>query len=256
MSLIAIESPLFRCYYVADLDEPSPDPREFVPWGVIHRNDAMGIPRGRWDAPNDDYRVLHCANDEKTALVETLAEIRTSKTALSAIAAVEDEDGEEPVRETFGVIDPSRARAIEDRLRHRYVAELQTVVGELVYDAMKGRTEIESAFGIAEPLKLGSFIGVDREFSRRVSHFVYHRTGAVGVYCHSAEGEGYVTALFEDPASNSDPAYRRPRATLHVAWTSHALLRKEAIAAAVEVLGLDNISAVPPGAPITPDPAP
>jgi hypothetical protein len=189
MTLRPVEAELYRCFYVAENDSGSYDPRRFVAWDFIR----------------DAYRVLYTAGSEFTALVEVLCALRPSKKTVEAIAAIEDPD-EAPPEEPMRYARDVALRAANERLKPRYIACLLTRGAPFVFDVLHGasRSALEAAFGLdAGSLKTGDFATRNLAFTRNVSRYVFEKTGAVGVYSVSAEdGDGYVTAFFEDDRLN------------------------------------------------------
>lgn len=64
----------------------SPDPAELPDWKYISQ-------RNRWDDPKREYRALYLASSPVGALLETMQDLRPSVSAISRLAALEQNEG-------------------------------------------------------------------------------------------------------------------------------------------------------------------
>ena len=167
----------------------SPDGLFLTDWAILKRAE-----RGRWDDTADEYRVLYCADSIVTTFVEVLADLRPNADAARALADVEGDD--ESGNDVSAIV--------RSRLQSRWTTTLiPGDPGDRVANvvAAQSRSYVEhklpgllAELGIGK-LKIGDFIGHDRNLSRAVSRIAYDDQH-IGVAAPSAEQEESRTYAF------------------------------------------------------------
>lgn len=169
----------------------SADPRELPAW-----RDILRYERGRYDDPNDGYRVFYASSSPAGALTEALADLRPCYGQRSRIAVAEGERNE--AGRMCRQLIAEALEAMRRRLAHRYISVVQIGAGASFVDLSTGasRSRIELELGSGR-LKVGDFTGRDRILARSASRKVFE-DGHAGLIAPSAEhSHARTVAVFE-----------------------------------------------------------
>jgi hypothetical protein len=193
--------------------------------------------RGRYDDPQEFFRVLYASTSKIGAFTEALADLRPRFDHLRELRSIEG--GDARLCAVGELIASVRAK-MKLELSGRYLAVIDVVDREpsfvdLAAGSSRGVLEYRL---MTERLKTGQFTSRDRVLPRRASRAVYD-DGLYGLIMPSAEcAYAHTLALFESGYETN-----RFRARLDVRSVVPAISSRAAIAAAMRtLLGLKGVS--------------
>ena len=195
---------------------------------------------GRWQDPNNEYRVLYFSDSKLGAYVETLQDLRPNGVTVSGVVGIINDGG-------YPDFDFDMKTAIVEKLHNRrFSTFIPGHPDDVVVDLEESptRTHLESIPNIATillrrgvtTLKNGDFSAGDYALTNAISRAIYEDVATFsGLRCRSAEERDATNYTIFETGHDTNV----PRATLIEFRTELSLHRHDLIAEVVHRLGVD-----------------